>query len=202
MVSCPLADHGCLVCYTWKWLTVVCVCVLWWVGGGGVTTQELICLSLRGQQEIGLSCPDGRWPLWRQSRFKLLPGPFENTPALLEWLAIWATVPSRRPPLCQACCGRHEWEAWQPPLTPIFQSSCFQYPHSMSKHNTLMYSQSGRPLNTTPFTSLHMCACHPKLTSCVLFAICYHQIIILFLCGDIFRDNMWSQTQSCDHTIN
>lgn len=95
---------------------VVCACV--WVGG--LQPLELICLSLRGQQETGLCCPDGRWPLWRQPRFKLLPGPFENTSALLEWLAIWAAVPSRRPPLCQACCGRHEWEAWQhTPPSPI-----------------------------------------------------------------------------------
>lgn len=99
MVSGPLADHGCPVCYTWKGLMVMCV---GGGAGGGVTTQELICLSLKGQQEIGLSCPDDRWPLWRQSRFKLLPGPFENTSAPLEWLAIWATVPSRSPPLCQA----------------------------------------------------------------------------------------------------
>lgn len=70
--------------------------------GWEVTTQELICLSLRGRQEIGLSCPDGRWPLWRQSRVKLLPGPFENISVLLEWLAIWASVPSSNPPLCQA----------------------------------------------------------------------------------------------------
>lgn len=74
----------------------------WDVRGGGVTAQELICLSLKGQQESGLSCPDGRWPLWRQSRVKLLPGPFENISVLLEWLAIWASVPSSNPPLCQA----------------------------------------------------------------------------------------------------
>lgn len=80
----------------------------------GVTTQELICLSLLGQQEFGLFCLDGRWPLWRQPGFRLLPGPFENTSALLEWLAIWETVPSTWPPPCQACFVRHGWKAWQP----------------------------------------------------------------------------------------
>lgn len=94
-----------------------CVCVSEWVEG--LQPLELICLSLRGQREIGLSCPDGRWPLWRQPRFKLLPGPFENASALLEWLAIWAAVPSGRPPLCQACCGRHEWEARQRIRIPV-----------------------------------------------------------------------------------
>lgn len=32
-------------------------------------------------------------------------------------------------------CGRHEWEAWQLPPAPIFQLSCFQCPHRISKHN-------------------------------------------------------------------
>lgn len=35
--------------------------------------------------------------------------PLKNTSALLEWLAIWATVPSRSPLLCQAWV----WEAWE-----------------------------------------------------------------------------------------
>lgn len=58
----------------------VCVCEC--VGGGsswGVDT------SVSGrQQELGLCCPDGRWPLWRQPGFRLRPHPFENTSACLS----------------------------------------------------------------------------------------------------------------------
>lgn len=78
----PLAGHYCPVSYTWKGLTLMCRSKVKEGEGGsnakGATTQELICLSLRGQQEVGLSWPDGHWPLWRQSRVKLLPAPFEK----------------------------------------------------------------------------------------------------------------------------
>lgn len=70
--------------------------------GAGAEAQELTCLPLSGQQEVGLSCPDGRWPPWRQSRFKLLPGLFENIlgPAWVIGHMGHSAIQESPPPRC------------------------------------------------------------------------------------------------------
>lgn len=128
---CPISRlwQPCVL-YMEKVVMIVLMCGWGIETGGRAEAQELRCLPLRGQQEAGLSCPDDRWPPWRQSRFKLLPGLFENIlgPAwVIGHMGHCAIQESPHPTVQTWSCGRREEEAWQSPPRTVTQMSGLQF---------------------------------------------------------------------------
>lgn len=135
---------------------------------GGVCGRGCVEGGYNSRADMSVSQrPAGDWPLLPRRPLT----PVETVPLQVAAGSLWKhlgpawvighmgdSAIQEPPTVPGAGCGRHEWEAWQPPPTPIFQSSCCpntttrcnlqilrrDFPHSLHSHtaNTCKHTRS------------------------------------------------------------